>query len=555
MQRTIVRSEIADSVVLFCLNLVSALPYLFSLGFYSDDWAYQAVLARLSSQGLGAMFRELLTPGSGTLVRPVQVAYLVLSFKAFGRNATPYHIVNSAVLGLVTIILYLTVRELRAGRWLAFVTALIFGLLPHYSTDRFWIASFQAILCMAFALFGIYALSRSARPEEQHSKMWALFAAMALVLSILSYEVALGLIVASLAMIGWRTYRDSRCSPRRAVMNLAGVACTTVLLFLVGIIKIRLQTRMDIAYDHHFLGFLLRSGEHGWRAIVEAVRFNLWQYGLHMPLVLIGLYRHSALSLTTAVPATIVAVLSTVYLWRRMEPSAIPGRRRCLWLIVLGFVVFGLGFVLFVGDVAPGFRSAGLENRVAIASALGAAIVLVAVAGLVSSVLNSPALRAQAFSLAIGLICGVNCLVVGGIAFFWSDAASQQSAILRTVTTNMRSLSPGSVLLLDGFCRYSGPAVVFETYWDSTGAIQLTLGNYSLKSDVISSHIHLQDRTVETMTGEGEGIYPYGDHLFVFNVKRQTLTNWPSREAADAYLHAENPDGKPGCPGDGAKIL
>jgi hypothetical protein len=385
--------------------------------------------------------------------------------------------------------------------------------------------------------------------------MWVLFAAMALILSILSYEVAFGLIVASLGMIGWRTYRDSRFLPRRSAKGLAGIAFTTVLLFLVGIIKIELQSRMALTPDLHLSGFLLSSGEYGWQAMVEALRFNLWTYGLHMPHVLSGLYQHSALSLAAAVPATMAAVLSTVYLWLYMEPSAFPSQRRCLWHIVLGFAVFGLGFVLFVGVPTLGFRTAGLDNRIAIASALGAAIVLVAMANLASSALKSPALRTRAFSLAIGLICGVNCLVVGGIAFFWSDAASRQAEILSTVAANVRSLSQGSVVLLDGICRYSGPAVVFETNWDSTGAIQLKLDSYTLKSDVVSPQIELQDRTVNTMTGENEGSFPYGDHLFVFNVKRQTLTNWPSKEAADNYLRAEYPDGNSGCPGDRTTVF
>ena len=41
-------------------------------------------------------------------------------------------------LGLVTVFLYVALRELQTERRLAFVIVLIFGLLPHYSTDRFF---------------------------------------------------------------------------------------------------------------------------------------------------------------------------------------------------------------------------------------------------------------------------------------------------------------------------------------------------------------------------------------------------------------------------------
>ena len=56
---------------------------------------------------------------------------------------------------------------------------------------------------MAFAMVGLYALLRSVRAVEQHSGRWVALAVSTLVLSILSYEVVLGLIFASLAAIAW----------------------------------------------------------------------------------------------------------------------------------------------------------------------------------------------------------------------------------------------------------------------------------------------------------------------------------------------------------------
>ena len=91
-----------------------------------------------------------------------------------------------------------------------------------------------------------------------------------------------------------------------------------------------------------------------------------------------------------------------------------------MWLvIVFGFALFGLGYLLFFPGIYTDFSSVGLNNRITIASSLGASFALVAIAGLASSVLRSSLARAHAFSLALGLICGVNCLVVSGIGFFW----------------------------------------------------------------------------------------------------------------------------------------
>jgi hypothetical protein len=175
-------------------------------------------------------------------------------------------------------------------------------------------------------------------------------------------------------------------------------------------------------------------------------------------------------------------------------------------------------------------------------------------------VLKSQVRRARAFSLSIGLICGLNSLAVSGIGYFWVDAASRQAAIRSSVATNVRSLPAGSVLLLDGFCRFSGPGVIFETDWDAGGVIQLLLNDSTLSGDVVSRNMRFGDAAVKTsMYGSPEGSYTYGNQLFVYNVKTRTLANLPSRKASNEYLHQMNPTGDSGCPagqeGFGTKVF
>ena len=131
------RPKLNDCAFLFGIVLLSALPYLSGPGFHGDDWSHQAEFAKSADQSLGEVFLHEWTGDSDAFVRPVIVASVVLSYKAFGQHAMPSHLVNTAGLGLTTVLLYLALNELRLGRWLAFVIALLFGLLPHYSTDRF----------------------------------------------------------------------------------------------------------------------------------------------------------------------------------------------------------------------------------------------------------------------------------------------------------------------------------------------------------------------------------------------------------------------------------
>lgn len=113
------RPRSADCLLIFAVVLVSALPYLFGLGFYSDDWDYFWTLDRASAAGIGALFRAMIGNDSHFLFRPVQLAFFVLGFKAFNLHALPYHIVETIFLGAATVFLYLAIGELQKKRLLA----------------------------------------------------------------------------------------------------------------------------------------------------------------------------------------------------------------------------------------------------------------------------------------------------------------------------------------------------------------------------------------------------------------------------------------------------
>jgi len=412
--------------------------------------------------------------------------------------------------------------------------------LPHYSTDKVWISSNQAGLCLAFALFGIYSLSKSLRPGERHSTTWMVLAISAFVLGVLSYEVAIGLIVASVAMIAWRKFIQDRRSFKGGWKTLAYLAGTIALLMLIFLVKGRMERRLT--YHHHLFS---RFGLLSWHAMDQAVRFNFWTYGLHMPSLLHGMLRDSALNLAALGAAATIAVVVTAYLWRTMKSPAIPSRSLCLWLIVIGFVLFMLGYALFFHSPFMEFNSQENGNRVVIASALGAAFVLVAVAGLVCCIVKSGTPRVRAFSIAIGLICGVNSLAACGIAHYWVDAAQRQSEVIQSVSANVHALPHDSVLLLDGFCLNPGPVPVFYSDYDTTTRLHFALGDDSLSGDVIASDAQFEPQGVD---GDVERQYPYGDHLFIYNVQHKYLTALPSQAAANQYLQAMRPADSNGCP-------
>jgi hypothetical protein len=82
------RPWLTDCLFLFFIEVLSALPYLFRLGFYTDDWAGQSTLAQYSSQGIAGLFQAVTRMFPGMPLRPVALAYGILEFKAFGHHPT-----------------------------------------------------------------------------------------------------------------------------------------------------------------------------------------------------------------------------------------------------------------------------------------------------------------------------------------------------------------------------------------------------------------------------------------------------------------------------------
>ena len=547
---------IFDSLFLCLVVCLSALPYQFGLGFYADDWNTIAVLTQYRSSGPWVMLKQLLASDPDMLVRPLQSVPLVLGYEAFGRNATPYHLVNTAVIALLVVVLYLTIRELGQDRWLAFAIAIVFGLLPHYSTDKIWISSQQASVSLAFALLGIHAVLRWSRFDVRRGGLWLAAAAVSFSLSILAYEVCLGLIVAFLAWIAFRRFRQQGQKASRT-KSIGGLVALFFLLVIVGLFKARMQHR--IVYHHHLRHLLGRVGAMIWHAVSQAFLFNFWSYGLRMPAVLTRLYRFGAISTFSIVASILVFAAVGGYLWSERADLVID-TRAALRIAGLGIILFFLGYGLFINYLDYDFSAPGNANRVVIASALGVACVEVAACGFLTLLIKSNRTRRVVFGTAVAMICGANCLAMSGIGWCWQKAAKEQVAVLDSVEHNIPVLPHNSVLLLDGHCSYVGPAMVFDTDWDAASAIRLLTKDYTLYGDVISSNLRFEDKAViSPVPDEYERNYPYGEDLFVYNIARRVFRPLPDKAAADAYLRDFNPTGQGGCPpgkeGYGTKIF
>jgi hypothetical protein len=216
--------------------------------------------------------------------------------------------------------------------------------------------------------------------------------------------------------------------------------------------------------------------------------------------------------------------------------------------------LFAAGFVVFVLDYVPffalksNFSTDGVSNRVTIAAAIGAACVLTGGTMLLIRAVVPTKLQSLSFCGAIAAICGLNYVCIASFAECWAKAYIQQREIVLEVRKNV-NLPPGSTLLLDGFCRYVGPAPVFETWWDAGGALRIAYANDALKADVVSPNLEISDDAIRTTFYEKvEGRYVYGERFWLHNVRRKITLQLIDSLVARSYLRTMNPDKNSGCP-------
>jgi hypothetical protein len=539
---------IQDCSFLFGILLFSALSYVGRLGFYSDDWFVWATFYGAKDQSLGGILRRLLPNGWG--VRPVQRLYQALTYSNFGLHPLPYHLSNTLVLAGTAVLLYASLRELRLPHYITLTVPLVYVLLPHYATDRFWIAAHQAVLSQALFFLGLYAALRAVRGDRACSLCLKAVSILSFALALLSYEVTFGLLPVCFLLIGYCTYkkrwRDGNKPQTFIFTDLWYFIVAAVSLGLILHYKVQQTNRVNFPSQHPSLTHI---GQQAWNVVEVAIRFNVLHYGVGLPRVAFALYRLSGAGAWLVIVTGVIAISVLLYLNRTFKESrsALLSRNGALGLIGAGFVLFLLDYMPFLVLISK-FSTDGVNNRVTIAAAIGAACVLVGGTMLLIRACVPTKLQSLSFCVAIAAICALNYVCIASFAECWAKAYVQQREIVSEVRKNV-NLPPGSTVLLDGFCRYVGPAPVFETWWDTGGALRIAYADDTLKADVVSPHMEINDDAITTKFYVYEGgRYVYGESLWLYNVRRKITLQLIDNLVARNYLRAINPHQNSGCP-------
>ncbi|MGE0815726.1 MAG: hypothetical protein AB7O28_11145 [Vicinamibacterales bacterium] len=539
------REFIVDGALLVALVAVSAWPYLAGLGFYSDDWAFIGDLATARDRSLVGYVRVLWDQDPA---RPLFAPLVAVQYWLFGASPLGYHVVNHALLAAASVFLYLSLRRLGLPRVLAVAWPAVFSLLPHYATDRLWLSVVHVNLSVSACALSLWAALR--RASSPHPAVWRGLSLAAAALSVLSYEVITPLLLL-VPLLEYAAPGDAgtrRRDGRSTLLSGLGIAAV---IAAAAAYKMSVSPRVEVPAGSY--------GEYVRWLVSSAFHTSLVDLGWQLPAKVATVLREHggrASPLTALALGAIVA--AAVHRAARSTPVAAIGRGAWAALAGGGLMLVAAGYTTFLVTSHVGFHATGMNNRTAIAAALGVAAFALGAWGGIVSVLP-PRARHAPFVIGVAIVAASASLVTMLTASYWVDASAEQQRLIARLRQDVATLPAGSRLLLDGVCPYRGPGTVFETDWDATGMLRWAYGDPSLTGDVLGPSPSIDGDAVLTGIYEAVTRNPFGDRLFVYDVDRRTLTPLPDRTAAERYFAAARRVTRPACvrgqEGSGAPVF
>jgi hypothetical protein len=389
---------------------------------------------------------------------------------------------------------------------------------------------------MAFYFLALYSDVRAVRPSA-YPWFWLVLGAFALVIGGLSYEVFLPLYLFNPLLVWyWRKEKALQTgAPRSARIELSVILARNLIIIVgLGVFKafmtIRLQKHglaEQVAWFAHLLHMAFTTAVQG-------------PYGLGLPQVITKIASSYGNASQLILDASLGAfILAYLYQVSRSEAEKMT-QSLGLALIAVGVVLFVLGYAVFFPSRNASITVTGIADRLGIAAATGIAVGLAGLACWIAAWLPVR-WRSGVFSILIATYCTSGLLILSTLSNFWVVAYQKQQQILIDIDQQLPKLPPHTTLLLDGICPYIGPAVVFENYWDITGALRFRRHDPLLDADVVTPRI-------VTSIYRYTRHYPYSHTLLVYDFRRKVAQFLPSEAAARNYLEVTRPTHGYRCP-------
>ena len=533
-----------DCAFLGVAVVVSLVVYVWSLGFYLDDYATLWRMSASHDQSLFGLY-DAVRPSTGQ--RPLQAGIFAFLYRLFGLHPLGYHLFNAALLVSIAVLLYLVLRELRMPRAVCVAIPLVYSMLPHYASERFWLNAFQISHSTAFYLLSLYAAVRAVRASTWTFGAWLVIAIVGIAGSLLSYELAFPLFALNLALVWWasRQSDEARASRTRVTAMIAVLA--------VGMVAVGLLKTASVAthgQNGYGIGFHGGAAHHYAYLAWGAIKVNFGTYFVAFPYVLWWIFSHR-FSAANAGVAAAVGVLAFVYIWPLARAERTVRATTGVWraLVGGGLVALVLGYSTFLAASTFLFRSAGIDNRINAAAALGVAAATVGGIAWVAQRLG-PRHGDAVFAGGIALVVAAGALVIQTLGTFWRQAADQQHTVMAAILADARLIPAGATFILDGACPEVGPTPVFADDADLVAALKIKLGERApARADVASDGLRAAGGklalTLRFADHSDTRTYALNKNLVVYDYAGRRITRLATKAQARSYVARRQPSSCP----------
>lgn len=434
-------------------------------GFLSDAWSVRASYVFAPGDGFFDKLDPFLAQ-PGIDVRPLFAIYLVLLNTAFGDHMAHWLVVVCATSVLMSSGLYLLLRRLDFAFLHAALIAGLVLIFPAASSLRLWTATASISVAICMTAFGLILALEAFATTGRMRALLHLASLVAFVTSMLFYEAAVPLMLASILL--YRLHVPWRVAAKRWGLDVS------VLISFAGVLAIS----SPAAKETQDLAGLLSHG---------AEIFDQTWMLLGTVVFPFGSAHWYVLGLLALVP------LAAGIVHRRL-PAADPVRAELrFWLgaLLAGTVVVVLGYSVFVPGIdyyAP--MGLGIANRVNAVPGIGWVIALYSWLALSATLafrglpafrqLSSSFVATASILLAIGWLGSISRDVDAFIAAFRED-----ERVLATIRAALPEPPPESTIWTFGQPVEIAPGVpVFGNTWDMTSSVQLMYHDPSIRSYV-----------------------------------------------------------------------
>lgn len=551
-----------DCIFLSGIVLLSFIPYIKGLGFYGIDWSFLGRLSMSGDQSLPGFFKVLYN--DWVKMQPGKVLYLASLYKMFGLNPFGYHIFNNTIFLLNILLFYVVLCNFFNRRFLCLSAALVYALLPHYSSVRFWVQGFELNLALTFYFLSLYSDLRAMRAQPAGFWAWKLSSTLSLICSMLTHPIAMVLFLLNPILVWYHERKICESSFKNGVESspnsLTQLRSTNprVLFYinlsvLLPIINLKVLSAIEsgnLNFDYILNNLLNAShGNYDWGLnYIHAIAVAYGSYGIGLPVIVwTTILNYSSLTILAVAGLLGLVIYLFFYSTMRESKHSYPDKTDLITFVKRGFVVFVLGYAAYLIDIGVRFSSTGAVNVTAIAAALGVALTMVGFLGWISTLFGSNRVKVQIYYVLIALLCIAGFVINNRIASFWIAAYKQEQMILDDIYKKFPTPLAGSALLLDGICPYVGPAMLFETNWDLTGALRTVYRDNTFRADIVTEKLKVKEDGVYIQHHDGVHTYPF-KNLYIYNFEQKASFQLTNAQSAIDYFQTFNPNHNLSCP-------